>query len=81
MFKIKGTLVRIVSVPEKITEKYTTPAHQVLQVLAELPNGKLDLMDIKDKESVYKKEMEGKTIDVDITVFSPSDIYFSVAAA
>lgn len=80
MFDIKGQLLKIVPVAEKIAETYTTKAHQLLQVLAENPSsGKLELMDIKDKEMVYKKEMVGKEITVPCRPFSSSDIYWSVA--
>ena len=79
MFKIKGQLMGIIEIPEKKGADYVTPAHQKLQVLVNRPDGGFELMDISDKERAIKSEMVGKELTIDIKVFSPSNIYYSVA--
>lgn len=60
-----GTLANIKQVDSKTYGENTTPAHQKLQVTI-FHDGDLSILDIKDTNSIYKKDSIGKVISLSV---------------
>ena len=79
MLKIKGKLIFIKQNEAKDYEGKITPPSQTLQLQIIDPEKGFDIVNVKDKNFKYSKADLEKEIDVSLSAYSQTGIYYSVA--
>ena len=77
--KVIGTLANIKQIEEKIFDEKVTPPKQILQISV-LNNSGISIIDVSDKEFLFKKDAVNKPIVVDVVyTVSRNTAYFRLA--